>query len=184
MRALDDAVADIFEAVVAAGDIDNTFFMFASDNGASIARGGYGSNAPYSEGKGSYLNGGHRVANFAVFPKQYSIETASTTNAWIGDLYETFAQIAGVSVQPDSNSGRDSTGLLPIWLGEQLLENRENGSGVDGSHFVMHEAKGFDSRRDDVVIYEWAIIDKQLQVRANWNTFSRWCDTDDRGIPV
>lgn len=159
VRALDDAVADILEALIVNGDIDNTFFMFASDNGASPSQGGYGSNAPYSEGKGSFKNGGHRVANFAVFPKHYGIESSPTASVWVGDLYETFAQIAELGPSSSAISGLDSTGLLPVWLDNQPLPPRRNGSGVSGTHFVMHEAKRYDSRRDDEITYEWAIID-------------------------
>lgn len=167
VRALDDAVADILEAVIANGDIDNTFFMFASDNGASPTRGGYGSNAPFSEGKGSFLNGGHRVANFAIFPKQYGIDTSPVANVWVGDLYETFAQIADLGPSTSLISGLDSTGLLPVWLDNQTLPPRKNGSGISGTHFVMHEAKTYDSRRDEVITYEWAVIDGDFKyVRA------------------
>lgn len=167
VRALDDAVADILEAVIAIGDIDNTFFMFASDNGASPSRGGFGSNAPFSKGKGSFFNGGHRVANFAVFPKKYGIEGPLMPNVWVGDLYETFAQIAKLPPPTNSISGLDSTGLLPAWLGNQAFPPRESGSNVSGTHFVLHEAKRYDSRFDDEIIYEWAAIDGNFKyVRA------------------
>ena len=167
VRALDEAVADILNSIIENGDLNNTFFMFASDNGATLSRGGFGSNAPFSEGKGSFLNGGHRVANFAIFPEQYGIQGPLETNVWVGDLYATFSQIAGLDSSINLASGIDSTGLLPALINNIALPIRVNGTFEGGTHFVVHEAKGYDSRRDDTVTYEWSVIDGSYKyVRA------------------
>jgi arylsulfatase A-like enzyme len=55
LAVLDDAVEDVYDAITSAGEIDNTYFIFASDNGGCAEAGGR--NYPLRGQKGSIFEG-------------------------------------------------------------------------------------------------------------------------------
>jgi len=135
VRAMDDAIADIFETVVESGELDNTLFMFASDNGAgvgSIRR--HGNNGHFRGGKGAPYEGGHRVANLLVWNGKIDPNHHVGINIWIGDLFATFASIAG-AVSPSSTiESNDITVPLLNGANSFIRKNR-------GQHIVSHVIK-------------------------------------------
>ena len=102
VRAVDDSVANIYDTLVKEGVSDNTLFIFASDNGA-LASGPTkrGNNGKLRGGKGTPHEGGHRVANFMIWPDQIAAGQAIDSNIWIGDLAPSFISVAGGNVSQD-----------------------------------------------------------------------------------
>jgi arylsulfatase A-like enzyme len=111
VRALDDAVADIYEEIVAAGIANDTLFMFASDNGARLP---FGDNGPLKGAKGDLYEGAHRVANFIIWPGEIEAGEIIDDNIWVGDLYPTFLSIAGI----DYGDDLDGVDVSPALRGE------------------------------------------------------------------
>jgi arylsulfatase A-like enzyme len=103
LQSVDDGVARIVGAVAAAGELDNTVFVFTSDNG--------------------YLIGQHRVLQGKALPYEPSIRVplvvrgpgfpAGVVRRQLTasiDLAPTFAELAGATVQRDV----DGVSLLPL----------------------------------------------------------------------
>lgn len=135
VRALDDAIADIYKALEETGEAENTLFMFTSDNGASFgSRGLPGDNGIFKGGKGSPYEGGHRVPNLLIWPAQIPVNHSVGFNVWIGDLYETFLAAAGVSFN-DSELASNNV-LEPLLAGDQAF-TRKHG----GQHIISHISK-------------------------------------------
>ena len=111
VRALDDAVADVYATLEVEGVADDTLFVFASDNGAGIGFGRQGDNGALRDGKGSPYEGGHRVANFVIWPEGMEPGSVRDEPIWVGDLYPTFLAAAGIEV-PDGLDGVDATAYL------------------------------------------------------------------------
>ena len=149
IRALDDAVADIYETLVETGAIENTFFMFASDNGAGIGNGPkrHGSNGSLRGGKGTPYEGGHRVANFIVWPGVLDVDHQVRSNVWVGDLHATFLALAG---QTSDEPELESNNMLPAIVDGTLHQLRKNG----GRHIITHVSRG---TRDGITDSTWAI---------------------------
>ena len=111
--AIDDAVDAIYSKLQECGVADNTIFVFASDNGVSYTynpsdqhrtKHPVGSSGPLRGMKGEPLEGGHRVANFVLWPDKISAGQEISSAIWIGDLTATFLDVAGISV-PDNFDG-------------------------------------------------------------------------------
>jgi len=62
---LDNAVSDIYNALEAAQQLDNTYIIFASDNGACLYGGG--KNAPLRGSKGTLFEGSWIVSYSSFF---------------------------------------------------------------------------------------------------------------------
>ena len=135
VRAMDDAIADIFEAVVDSGELDNTLFLFASDNGAgvgNILR--HGNNGILRGGKGSAYEGSNRVANFLVWKGKVPVNHHVGINIWVGDLYATFANIANVAIPDTTIESNDVT--VPLLSGSSNFIRKHG-----GRHIVSHTSK-------------------------------------------
>ena len=149
VRAMDDSVYEMYEALEKNGKAGNTLFVFSSDNGAPAYLEVGGSNAPLRGGKGSVFEGGHRVANFIVWPGKIAPAANVTENVWIGDIFATFLAAAGVNLPSDI----DGTNMLPA-----LLENksvlRPNGRRFIVSHInKVRQANGLD--QGSIAIHEY-----------------------------
>ncbi len=80
--------------------IENTFFVFTSDNGANLEPGNP-SHGPLGGRKTRPYEGGHRVPLIACWGDNFP--PGSTSNETVSgvDFYATFAAVAGVELQPD-----------------------------------------------------------------------------------
>jgi len=135
VRAMDDAIADIYETLVATGEADNTLFMFASDNGAGVGGGGLpGDNGIFRAGKGSPYEGGHRVPNLLIWPERIPQKHQVGFNIWVGDLFRTFLAAAEIPYQNEELASNNI--LSPLLEGSQRYL-REHG----GQHIVSHISK-------------------------------------------
>jgi arylsulfatase A-like enzyme len=124
IAAVDDALGQLVARCDALGILDNTIFIFTSDNGglSAHARGtapdgarAHTHNAPLRSGKGSAYEGGLRVP-FVVAGPGIPYEAAPRTAPIIGtDLYPTILSIAGASAP----TGRviDGVDLSNYWRG-------------------------------------------------------------------
>ena len=106
--------------------LDNTLFIFASDNGAESRS--KTATGPLRSNKGSTYEGGHRIPFFASWPagklgdgRPKTPGRTSTRLLALNDLFATFAQILGKPL-PDLSKGRigaeDSISQLAALRGE------------------------------------------------------------------
>ncbi len=140
VRAMDDAIGDLYQTVQETGEADNTIFMFLSDNGAGSTINVVGDNGHLRGGKGSAYEGSSRVANFTVWPGQVQGGGDIDDKVWIGDLYPTFIEAAGGEV-PQGIDGRSALGVL-----QQSNDVNRNANGVwlrngNSAEFVSHISK-------------------------------------------
>ncbi len=90
---------------------DNTFVVFASDNGGAIQHGA--KNGPLRGGKGSTWEGGQRVCCVARWPGRITPNSVTDSVAVTFDLLPTIARLAGAELSSDRKiDGRDLAGVL------------------------------------------------------------------------
>jgi arylsulfatase A-like enzyme len=94
---MDSAVESIYAAVDARDVIDNTYFIFASDNGGCPTSGGR--NAPLRGGKSTLFEGGTRVEAFFYSKKLDDSRKGAEVNGLfhVTDWFPTILDLAGVS---------------------------------------------------------------------------------------
>jgi arylsulfatase A-like enzyme len=101
---LDDSMGRIIAALKEHGLLDQTFLLFASDNGAPhpSRRGeGGGSNAPYREHKRSLFDGGMHSPGIISWPGQIPEGQTRTQIVSAMDVLPTVAQIIGAKLPQD-----------------------------------------------------------------------------------
>jgi len=114
IEVMDEGVGRILQALIDAGQSDNTFIFFFSDNGPA----GPGSAGSLRGHKGQIWEGGHRVPAIAFWPGKIEAGRVSTLSAMGTDLLPTMAAISG-TVLPDELK-LDGINLLP-----HLIEKKE-----------------------------------------------------------
>ena len=92
VKAMDDAIGQVMDALERRGVLDETLVMFLNDNGGLSEAGG---NSPYRGLKGSYLEGGIRVPAVMRWPSRITAGSASDALMHVADLFPTFAGLAG-----------------------------------------------------------------------------------------
>ena len=139
VRALDDAIGQVIDALEKKKMLANTLVVFHSDNGGAIptkfatgdndVRQTGADNGIYREGKGSLYEGGVRVAALAVWPERIKAKTVVTRLLHVTDIYPTLLKIAGAKIdQPKKLDGYDAwTALAEGGLGprDTILLNVE-----------------------------------------------------------
>ena len=122
MLAVDEMVASLIQELEVAGELDNTFIFFTSDNGYHQGehRIDYGKNTPYEES-----------ARVPLYVRGPGVPAGSTVErlALNTDFAPTFADLAGVEFPAD---GRSLAPLLrgedPAWRSAVLLEGFPGGN--------------------------------------------------------
>ncbi|MEM1450295.1 MAG: sulfatase-like hydrolase/transferase [Planctomycetota bacterium] len=111
VRALDDGVGRVVDAIDRAGLRDDCVLVFLSDNGGSLKFGGR--NDPLAGGKYSVSEGGLRVPAIVSWPGVVApgSDVAFTSTL---DLAPTLAAAAGKPMPPTETDGVD---MLPVWTG-------------------------------------------------------------------
>jgi arylsulfatase A-like enzyme len=100
LNILDTAVGSIVNALERTGMMDNTYVIFASDNGGCYAAGG--KNGPLRGTKGTVLEGGTKVDAF-VYSPLLSASAAGTlyNNLFhVSDWFPTLLDLAGIEYTP------------------------------------------------------------------------------------
>lgn len=114
MSIMDTAVANVYSALEDRGVMDNTYIMFASDNGGCPAAGGR--NTPLRGTKGSLFEGGVRVEAFIYSPL---LEQGVYDNIFhVTDWFPTILEIAEATYKPESGYHLDGVSQF------QALSNR------------------------------------------------------------
>lgn len=147
VRAMDDAIADIYEAVEENGDAHKTFFMFASDNGAGATWKLSWSNGDLRGWKGMPYEWWHKVANFLIYPPSIDPWHKVSINVWVWDLYETFLTLAKAKLNdPDIQS----TNILAPMVNSADNFRRKHGQ----THLITHVSK---AKKNGFVLATWSI---------------------------
>ncbi len=117
IEALDDNIGRLIAYLKESGKMDNTFIVFASDNGGVFNT---TKQWPLRAGKGSYYEGGIRIPMFVVWPG--NVASGNTTDQAVSniDFYPTFLEVAGI--EKPSGKILDGTSLMPVLKGGQLAE--------------------------------------------------------------
>ncbi len=140
MKALDDNIGAILDAVDRAGIAEKTLVLFFSDNGGAR----HMRNDPLRGGKGSVWEGGHRVPTIAWWPGRINPSTVSDDLCISLDVMPTLLDLAGVSV-PKAHK-LDGISLAPLLLEGRSLGQRQlfwNGAAMrDGPWKLITKAKG------------------------------------------
>ena len=110
---LDAGVGRVVEALKAAGQYENTFIVFTSDNGGQLNAGA--TSGPLRGGKEELYEGGIRVPLAVVWPGRIPPGTRSERVALTMDLLPTFFEAAGVPL----DRAVDGESILPALLGRQ-----------------------------------------------------------------
>ena len=126
--AVDEMVGSLVEELEAAGELDNTYIFFTSDNGFQLGerRLNHGKKTPYEES-----------AHVPLFVRGPGVPAGSTVENLVlnTDLATTFAELGGVEgLEAD---GRSLAPLMrgeepPSWRSAVLLEAFLDGKGADG----------------------------------------------------
>jgi arylsulfatase len=114
VNAVDEGVKALLDDLEQNGELENTLFLFCSDNGGQLlVESPLPGNAPYSGHKGSYREGGHRIPMLAHWPAKIAGGQVRDELVSMMDLMPTALDAAGVPV-PDDIHGAS---LLPLLTG-------------------------------------------------------------------
>ncbi len=94
VKALDDALGWVLDALEDKGMLDDTLVVFLNDNGGTARA---GSNAPYRGLKGSFHEGGIRVPAAMRWPGRIPEGSESDALLHVVDVFPTIAGLAGAS---------------------------------------------------------------------------------------
>ena len=127
---LDWSVGQLIAAVERFGVLDNTIFVFTSDNGAvfnpsseDIINSGHTPNGKLKGKKFGAWEGGHRVPLIVCWPGKIPAETRSDALIANMDLLPTFAAITDQKLTP--NDARDGVNQLPLLVEEVGVSARD-----------------------------------------------------------
>ena len=102
VRAMDEGVGKIVDALEEHGISENTIVFFMSDNGP-VLEGRRGRNGKLEGNKGNIEEGGHRVPAFVYWPGHIEAGSSSSATLMGMDLMPTFARLAGVDISDLEN---------------------------------------------------------------------------------
>jgi arylsulfatase A-like enzyme len=118
IRRLDDQVGEIMDKLNELGLDANTLVIFTSDNGPHREGGNnpdfFDSNGPLQGIKRDLYEGGIRVPFIARWPGRIAKGMTSSHQAYHGDMFATFCDLAGLRTLPDL----DSVSLAPLLTGK------------------------------------------------------------------
>ena len=122
---VDGVVGQLKEVLEREGLVENTIFIFTSDNGCSpeadfeeLAAFGHKPSYVFRGHKADIYEGGHRVPFIIRWPKVIEGGSSTQETVCLSDLLATCADILGDTLPP--NAGEDSVSNLPVWKGETL----------------------------------------------------------------
>lgn len=126
----DAIVAQITEAVDAAGLAENTVIIVTSDNGCSkvadikgLKQKGHYPNGIYRGSKSDIWEGGHRVPFIVRWPAGVQAGSSSEEVICLTDLMATCADLSGATVPDDA--AEDSVSFAPALKGEPIVSERK-----------------------------------------------------------
>ena len=117
---MDNGIRQLWDALHATEDTNNTLVLFLSDNGAVNECGG--ANFPLRGGKKSLWDGGLRVPAWVHFPRVIHRSAEVTCPVHVTDWLPTFIGLAGGQLDP--SVAYDGHDLLPLLQGENCNAHR------------------------------------------------------------
>lgn len=112
LSAVDEAIGKVVAALEKTGRKQNTLFIFSSDNGGPSPK-VVTDNGPYRSGKGSYYEGGTRVAAFASWEGHIPAGVTLNEPMHAVDWYPTLLTLTGVSLKQSTPlDGKDVWPML------------------------------------------------------------------------
>ncbi len=142
VTAMDDGIGQIFDKLKESGELENTFFLFMSDNGGSIKFGG--SNLPLRGEKGTCFEGGLRVPAFLYYPKLAQGGTVIDQVTGYIDIMATIRDLLDVKAMPANEL--DGISFLPALKG----------------HSKRHAERMIFTGKHSVVREDWKVLGKNL----------------------
>jgi arylsulfatase A-like enzyme len=137
---LDLQIGRIIETLEVNGILENTLFIFTSDNGAILARettsAGHDSSNGYRGWKGSIYEGGTRVPFMAMWPGVIPKGVITNEPVMAHDLMATLYALTG-QVMPE-DQGMDSYNILPVLINEPGAKGRDIKIYQSGSPWGKH----------------------------------------------
>jgi arylsulfatase A-like enzyme len=118
IEVMDEGVGRIYQALMDAGLLENTFIFFFSDNGPASL----GSAGALRGKKGQIWEGGHRVPAIAYWPGKIKPGRVSDLTAMGADLLPTIAAISGADLPATLNL--DGINLLSHMISNKVPESR------------------------------------------------------------
>ncbi|MEW6306656.1 MAG: sulfatase [Verrucomicrobiota bacterium] len=118
LEKVDEGVGMMLAELEKQGILDNTLFVFSSDNGGER----YADNSPLFHHKGTLWEGGIRVPCLMRWPAKLPKGVVTRQVGITMDLTATFAAIAGA--KPPAGHTFDGINLVPILTGEQAIQTR------------------------------------------------------------
>jgi len=134
IKSMDESLGRVLDKLEAEGLMDNTIFIFSSDNGGNMydrtARDGTNlgawapegrtptNNAPLRLGKGSIYEGGVRVPTMFYWPGKVEQEAVSHEVMSSIDFYPTILDMVGVAPKPGKLF--DGISVVPALMGQHL----------------------------------------------------------------
>lgn len=129
--AVDRGINKIVKALKQTGQYDNTLIVFLSDNGGNERWGS--SNGPLQEGKGSALEGGHRVPMVFHWPKELESKKYDEPVSAL-DFYPTFLALA--SSEGPEDKVLDGKNIIPHIINDTSARDGE-------SLYILRHRKGY-----------------------------------------
>jgi uncharacterized sulfatase len=165
LLALDEGIRQLFAVLEARGELDNTLFVFTSDNGCTL----YNVppyNAPNRGGKGTGWLGGLNVP-VVVWGKGIQNKGVSQEIISLADLMPTILDYVGLPA-PAGISGKS---LLPYLTGKAENGPRESLSSVSihsSRWSYFYDGKGENNTRDGTLapLYAWNFDGRHLMMRV------------------
>jgi len=117
VQTMDTNVGRLLDYLKKAGKFENTFIIFASDNGGVY---GITHQWPLRAGKGSYYEGGIRIPMIVVWPGKVKPETSTNQPVVNLDFFPTFLDAAGIP-KPKGKIF-DGRSILSVAEGKKLKE--------------------------------------------------------------
>jgi arylsulfatase A-like enzyme len=168
MNALVDwCVGQVRETLSKHGILDDTLFIFTSDNGPQKGENGHKSAGEFRGFKNSPYEGGHRVPFVARCKGRVAPGTTSDVPISLTDMMATFAQLVGVEL-PDG-AAEDSFGVLNAITGDGPPPERPCLVADTGWHAA--EMGNFSIRRDNWKLIEHNSPDPDDGVETRYELF-------------
>jgi arylsulfatase A len=117
IREIDHSVGRLRSALERTGVLDDTIFIFTSDNGPWLSYGDHaGTTGGLREGKGTTFEGGVRVPCVVRYPRLVPAGSVSRAPWMTIDVLPTIAEILGTGLPEATIDGRS---VVPIWRGDE-----------------------------------------------------------------
>ena len=127
IKKVDEGLGRVLDKLEEEGQMDNTIFVFFSDNGGNMYDVVHGefptNNYPLTYGKGNIYEGGIRVPAIVAWPGRVKPGTVSDALIQSIDFYPTLLAATGTP-RPDGQV-LDGVNLLPVLTGERDAPERE-----------------------------------------------------------